>query len=601
MAIQRIICDSSIIIDGKISQMMGKGELKEVEVLIPLAVLDELQAQASKGKEPGFVGLDELKKLRELCEKKGIKIRYTGERPTLEDIRLARSGRIDAIIRDVAKIEGGTLLTADYVQALVAEAEGVKVKHIPAEIRTTGLKFEKYFTPDTLSVHLKEEIVPMAKRGKPGSFHLMKLGNKTLNEDEINDIIREISEATRIADEGYVEISRSGAMVLQLGNYRIAIARPPFSDGLEVTIVRPIVKLTLEDYRLSEKLLQRLREKAEGILIAGPPGSGKSTLAASMAEYYKNQNKVVKTIESPRDLQVSPEITQYGPLEGDYEKTGDILLLVRPDYVIFDEVRKTKEFEVFADLRLSGVGMIGIVHATDPVDALQRFITRVELGMIPSIIDTIIYVKDGEVKRVYSVSITVKVPSGMSEADLSRPLVEVRDFENGKLEYEIYTFGEENVIVPVKETKEASGMKKLAGERILQEIKKFDSRAVVEIPSDEKAIVRVDNEIIPRLIGKNGTVISEIEKRLGVHIEVEPNIPALGREINFGISETGNSLGFNFDKRFVGKIASIYIEDGFLFSATIGKKGNIKVTKDSDTGKELLKAIVGKKLIRVLI
>jgi ATPase len=415
-------------------------------------------------------------------------------------------------------------------------------------------------------------------------------------------MIREISEATRISDEGYVEISRSGAMVLQLGNYRIAIARPPFSDGLEVTIVRPIVKLTLQDYKMSEKLLDRLKEKAEGIIIAGPPGSGKSTLAASMGEYYKNQNKIVKTIESPRDLQVSNEITQYGPLEGDFEKTGDILLLVRPDYVIFDEVRKTKEFQVFSDLRLSGVGMIGIVHATNPVDALQRFITRVELGMIPSIIDTIIYVKDGEIKEVFSVKITVKVPSGMVEADLARPVVEVRDFETDKLEYEIYTFGEENVILPVKEANETiSGMKKLAGERIMQEIRKFDPNAIVEIPSEGSATVKVDNNVIARLIGKNGAMISDIEKKLGIHIDVEPRIPALGKEINFGINETGNSLEINFDRKFTEKLASIYLEDEFLFSATIGKKGNIKVTKDSDIGKKLLTATITKKKIKVVI
>lgn len=603
MAFQRIVCDSSIIIDGKISQMVKKDELKDIEIIIPLAVLDELQAQASKGREPGFVGLDELKILREICDEKGIKIRFTGDRPTIDDIKLARSGRLDALIRDVAKSENGILYTADYVQALVGEAEGTKVKYIPAQIKITGLTFEKYFTPETLSVHLKEDVVPMAKRGKPGKFELVKLSKELLREDEINDMIREISEATRISDEGYVEISRSGAMVLQLGNYRIAIARPPFSDGLEVTIVRPIIKMNLEDYKLSEKLLQRLKEKAEGILLAGPPGSGKSTLAAGLAEFYEKQNKIVKTLESPRDLQVGPAITQYGPLEGDFEKTGDILLLVRPDYVIFDEVRKTKEFEVFADLRLSGVGMIGIVHATNPVDALQRFITRVELGMIPSIIDTIIYVKDGQVERVYSITITVKVPSGMVEADLARPVVEVRDFETDKLEYEIYTFGEENVILPVnqKEKTGVSGVKKLAIQRIMQEIKKFDPQSEIEILSEERAVVRVDNDMIARLIGKNGAMISDIEKRLGIHIDVEPRIPALGKEINFGISETGNSLGFNFDKRFTGRLASVYIDNEFIFSATVGKSGSMKVSKDSDIGKQLLKSIVGKKKISILI
>ena len=55
------------------------------------------------------------------------------------------------------------------------------------------------------------------------------------------------------------------------------------------------------------------------------------------------------------------------------EKAVDILLLVRPDYTIFDEVRRAQDFEVFADMRLAGVGMVGVVHASSPLDAIQRF------------------------------------------------------------------------------------------------------------------------------------------------------------------------------------------------------------------------------------
>jgi len=597
----KIISDTSILIDGKLSEFLEKGKLKDVEIIIPLAVLDELQSQASKGREPGFVGLNELKRLRKICDEKKVRIRFTGDRPSLEDIKLAHSGRLDALIRDVAKNESGVLYTADYVQALVAEAEGVKVEYIPADVKTTGLKFEKFFTEDTLSVHLKKDIPPVAKRGKPGNFKLMKIREDPATVEEIENIIREISEATRISEEGYVEMNRTGAMVIQLGHYRIAIARPPFSDGLEVTIVRPIVKLRLEDYKLSEKLMKRLSEKAEGILIAGPPGSGKSTLAASLAEFYMKQGKIVKTMESPRDLQVDPEITQYGPLEGDFEKTADILLLVRPDYSVYDEIRKTRDFEIFSDIRLAGVGMIGVVHASNAVDAIQRFVTRIELGMVPHIIDTIIFVKEGEVKKIYKLAMVVKVPTGMTEADLSRPLVEVRNFEDDKLEYEIYTFGEENVIIPVTETTQVSSVKKLAAERILQEIRKFDQNAKAEVISDNRVLIKVDNKIIPRIIGKNGSMISEIEKRLGIGIDVQPNIPALGQEVDYKLNESGNSLEFIFDKMLVGKIASFYLESKFLFSATVGKKSNIKVGKESEVGSELMRSIVGRKKIKVLI
>ena len=142
----------------------------------------------------------------------------------------------------------------------------------------------------------------------------------------------------------------------------------------------------MNDYDVSEKLMSRFSEKAEGILISGPPGSGKSTLASGLANFYHNKGKIVKTFESPRDLQVDPGITQYTKLDGSFENTADILLLVRPDYTIFDEVRRREDFRTFSDLRLTGVGMVGVVHANSPLDAVQRFIGKIELGIIPNVL-----------------------------------------------------------------------------------------------------------------------------------------------------------------------------------------------------------------------
>ncbi|MCD6324114.1 MAG: ATPase, partial [Desulfurococcales archaeon] len=73
-----------------------------------------------------------------------------------------------------------------------------------------------------------------------------------------------------------------------------------------------------------------------------------------------------------------------------------------------------------------------------------------DIGVIPSIVDTVIFIEEGEVRKVYELNLTVKLPTGLREAELARPVIEVRDFITGGLEYEIYTFGEQTIVVPVR-------------------------------------------------------------------------------------------------------------------------------------------------------
>jgi ATPase len=440
----------------------------------------------------------------------------------MEDIQLAGGGRLDALIRDVARDENAVLVTADYVQALVGEAEGVRTRYIRKRAKRRKLRFKRFFTEDTMSIHMKRGAPVYAKRGTPGKFSLVTIREKPCTENELKRTVREIMNATRRDVNAFVEVDEGGATVIQLGEYRIAIARPPFADGLEVTVVRPIVKRRLKDYGLSRKLMERLRARAEGVLIAGPPGSGKTTFASSLADYYSQQGKVTKTLESPRDLQVGPEITQYAPLSGSFAKTASVLLLVRPDYTVFDEIRENQDFNVFIDLRLAGVGMVGVVHSTDAISAIQRFINRTELGTAPSVIDTILLVKYGTIEKAYDVSLTVRVPTGMIGSDFTRPLVEIRDYETGRLEYEIYTFGNENIIVPIQAAKDASPVEQLAIERIAQYIKRYDKNAIIRLNGDDRAVVEVHHGAVSKLIGKDGKNISRIEKQLSIRIEVVP-------------------------------------------------------------------------------
>ncbi|MFB6188280.1 MAG: ATPase, partial [Halapricum sp.] len=69
-------------------------------------------------------------------------------------------------------------------------------------------------------------------------------------------------------------------------------------------------------------------------------------------------------------------------------------------------------------------------------DALQRLVGRVELGMIPQIVDTVVYIEAGEIDTVYDVRTEVKVPEGLMEEDLARPVITIEDFETGRPEYE---------------------------------------------------------------------------------------------------------------------------------------------------------------------
>jgi ATPase, PilT family len=152
-------------------------------------------------------------------------------------------------------------------------------------------------------------------------------------------------------------------------------------------------------------------------------------------------------------MHLPPEITQYSKNYAEMGELHDILLLSRPDYTVYDEMRNDIDFQIYIDLRLAGIGMIGVVHATSPIDAIHRFIRRVDIGTIPNILDTVIFIDSGTVKKVYTLEMTVKVPSGLKEADLARPVVEVKDLLTDEVEYEIYVFGEQTMIVPVKKVK----------------------------------------------------------------------------------------------------------------------------------------------------
>jgi len=610
--VEKLVPDTSIIIEGILSRKIESKELVPQEVIIHEAVLAELEHQANENKSIGLLGIDEIDKLNQLSKSMGFTLSFSGRRPTAKDIEFARMGEIDARIRELAFESDATLLTRDKVQARIGMAKGISVILLEIEVIKKTLTLEGFFDDTTMSVHLRESVPPFAKKGMPGKWDFVQLRKSLLTRQEVKDVSDEIIEEAGIRKDCFIEIERHGSTIVQLENYRIVITRPPFSDGWEITAVRPVKKLSLPEYKLADKVQDRIATQAEGILIAGAPGNGKTTFAQALAEHYANQDNIVKTVEAPRDLQLPDSVTQYAISHGSPQEIHDILLLSRPDYTIFDEMRNTEDFRLFADMRLSGVGMIGVMHATNPIDAIQRFIGRIELGTIPQIVDTVLFIKNGTVAKVYSVRMEVKVPSGMTEADLARPIVTVYDFESNKLEFEIYSYGEETVVVPVQESSSAaSPLQELAKGEIESAFYKYADSVDVEFRSDRDVTVRVPEGSIASIIGKQGKNIDAIQKQLGLHINVEPmeggrgargrasaDKPA-GELVPFEFNVKKKSVDLYVDSAYSNADLDLYIGDEFIVELHVGAKAVVKIKKDNNVGKAILSALKRNDEIRI--
>lgn len=435
---------------------------------------------------------------------------------------------------------------------------------------------DQYFDEHTMSLHLKENSKIVQKKWSPWNRQPV-VNEKIISKQEITNLIDTIYQEITQRDDGFLEIDRKLSKVAQVWPYRIVIVYPPLSDWLEMTVVKPIVRLSIEDYKLSPETFDLLKNKAKWILVSWAPGSGKTTFAQAIIDVYNKENKIIKTIESPRDLQLPENIVQYSFTYGTHDEVRDILLLSRPDYTVYDEVRNKSDFDLYKDLRLTWIWLVGVIHATRPVDSIQRFLGTIEMWIIPQVIDTVVYIEKWEIQEIYTLSLTVKVPEWMMSEELARPVIVITSFLTKNIEYEIYTFGEQIVVMPVWDNHEGwwasphparasrqNTVSEYAKQAIIQKLNKHISCDFFTKVKWTSIDLYIPEGYKWRIIWKWGTAINDLEKNIWLKINVKSfeDLPILDEQVD--IMEAKWHLDIAFPQQFSNKTVQILVWDEII-------------------------------------
>ena len=441
------------------------------------------------------------------------------------------------------------------------------------EIKWCWSVLDKFFDDNTMSIHIKEWNPFLKKNWWPDGRNPV-LSKDVMTKDMVSKLIDDIFKEIETRDDAILEIDRQMSKVIQLWPYRIVIVYPPLSDGLEITAVKPIKKLSLDDYNLDQDVLDLFKNSAKWILVSWAPGSWKTTFAQALVELYEQQNKIIKTIESPRDLMVPENVVQYSFTYGSHDEVRDILLLSRPDYTVYDEVRNTSDFELYKDMRLTWIWLIWVIHATRPVDSIQRFLGTIEMWIVPQVIDTVIFIDKWKIKEILQLNLTVKVPEWMESDDLARPVIQVSSFFDKQIVYEIYSFGEQIVVMPLGEEIQNQAKEKwwklnhyakLSIDNILKEIlpcsfisKVSGDKLELFVPKSEKWAI----------VWKWWQNIQSIEDQLGLKINVQTfeDLPIL--DIDVQTEKNGNSVVIYFPRHYVDRNVYVMIWKELLHTQT---------------------------------
>ncbi len=110
---------------------------------------------------------------------------------------------------------------------------------------------------------------------------------------------------------------------------------------------------------------------------------------------------------------------------------------------------------------------------------------------------------------------------------------------------------------------------------------------------------------IPSIIGKGGSTINDVEKWRKIPIDVVEKRPAddtaTNYELPFTFSESKTAVILSVSREYTGMHADVYVDDKYITSSRIGRKGQIKIPRRSDTAKKLMKLAGSQNDIQIFV
>ena len=111
--------------------------------------------------------------------------------------------------------------------------------------------------------------------------------------------------------------------------------------------------------------------------------------------------------------------------------------------------------------------------------------------------------------------------------------------------------------------------------------------------SPDRANIYIPDQYVPKIIGKNGKRIAEIEQEIGISLGVEviDAKPVDKTPIEVDITHTRKQMILELGKENGRQNFDILIEGEYLLTATTSKKGEVKIKNGIELSDFILEAI----------